>query len=404
MSEQHGPVEPEPTAPDLGDALGLSMSEVGGHRGARAQKRAGSGCLLLVVLIALMGGVAYVGLTKGVDWARDQFAAPADYPGPGSGTVLIEVAAGDTADQIGVTLRDAGVVKSAQAYIDYARSHGDASAAIQIGFYEVKKEMAAADAFAVLADPDNKLESQVTIPEGLRVDDILPLLAKATAGTDHPYDVPAFRNALKDVAALGLPAYANGNAEGYLFPATYAFAPDATPADMLRAMVDRWKQAAADNDLEAKAAAIGKTPAQIMIIASLVQAEGRGDDMPKIARVIYNRLDGPGTKGGTYGMLGIDASNAYGVGKTGTTALTASELARDTPYDTRRRAGLPPTPISAPGDAAIQAATHPATGGWYFYVTVNLKTGETKFAETHEEFLRYKAEYEHYCATESERC
>jgi UPF0755 protein len=126
--------------------------------------------------------------------------------------------------------------------------------------------------------------------------------------------------------------------------------------------------------------------------------------MPKISRVIYNRLDGPGDKGGTNGTLGIDASNAYGLGLSGTTALTSEQLAEDTPYDTRRRVGLPPTPIEAPGDDAIAAAANPADGPWYYYVTVDLDTGETKFYEDYSGFLEGKAEYNQFCADFPDRC
>ena len=125
-------------------------------------------------------------------------------------------------------------------------------------------------------------------------------------------------------------------------------------------MVDRWREAADAAGLEEKAAELGKTPGELMIIASLIEAEGRGDDMPKISRVIYNRLDGPGDKGGTNGTLGIDASIAYGLGLApGSTELTPDQLAEDTPYNTRINAGLPPTPIEAPGDDAIAAAANP---------------------------------------------
>ena len=76
----------------------------------------------------------------------------------------------------------------------------------------------------------------------------------------------------------------------------------------------------------------------------------------------------------------------------------------DSPYNTYTQKGLPPTPIEAPGDDAIQAALHPADGPWFFYVTVNLKTGETKFTDDYDEFLEFKDEYQEYCDTQSERC
>lgn len=384
---------------DLGAALGLSHDEGGTHRQGR--RRAGSGCLLLVILIVLMGGVAYVGLTKGVEWARDQFAEPADYPGPGTTPVLVEVAAGDTADQIGVTLREAGVVESAEAYINYARSHADASSQIQVGFYEVRKEMSAADAFAILSDPANIRTDKVTIPEGLRVVDVVAILAEKT-------DFPAkqFQKVLDNPGPLGLPAYAKGNPEGYLFPATYAFSPEAKPRDMLKQMVDRWRQAAEDVDLEGSAKRLGYTPHELMTIASLVEAEGRGDDMAKIARSILNRLEGPGDQGGTNGRLQIDATVNYALGRKGTITVLSGdkERAASSPYSTYAHAGLPPGPIEAPGDAALDAAAHPADGPWYYWVTVNLATGETKFAESYAEHLQNVEEYRAYCANESDRC
>ncbi len=180
---------------------------------------------------------------------------------------------------------------------------------------------------------------------------------------------------------------------------------------MLKQMVDRWRQSVGDNDVESIAASLGCeegkttgcTPEQVMTVASLVQAEGRGDDMAKIARVIYNRLQNHDE--GTVGKLQIDATVLYALGRDGNSPLTTDEIeSTDSPYNTYMYAGLPPGPIGAPGDEAIQAALHPADGDWYYYVTVNLATGETKFAETYDEFLQYKAEYQEYCATQSDRC
>lgn len=366
----------------------------GGARKGR-KKRSPLGVLAVVVVIALVCGGLYLGVSKGVSWLGDQFGAPDDYSGPGTGEVLVEVESGDTAAAIGRTLKDAGVVASVQAFIDVAAADSRSSA-IQVGYYSLRSEMAAADALEHLVEPGNLVKATVTVPEGLQVVEIVDILAEKTE-----FSAAAYRKALKDPGALGLPDYAEGNAEGYLFPATYEIGPKDEPTDILAKMVDRWRKAADDANLEERAAAMGKTPAEVMIIASLVEAEGRGDDMPKIARVIYNRLDGPGDKGGTNGTLGIDASNAYGIGKSGTTQLTPDELAVDTPYNTRKYAGLPPTPIEAPGDDAIDAAANPVDGPWYYYVTVNLETGETKFSETYDEFLVYKAELNAYCAERS---
>src|SRR6476661_7380166 len=132
---------------------------------------------------------------------------------------------------------------------------------------------------------------------------------------------------------------------------------------MLKDMVDRWKQSAADNNLESGAAAQGTTPAEIMTIASLIQAEGRGSDMAKVGRVIYNRLDGPGDKQGTNGLLQIDATVNFALDRKGVVAVTTDEAHNtQSPYNTYIHPGLPPGPINSPGDEAIKAAVHPADG------------------------------------------
>lgn len=366
--------------------------------GRRRKGRGAKGCIAVLVALAVLVGGFYFGLTRGVSWVADQFQGPEDFPGPGTGSVEFTVNEGDVVAEIGRNLKEEGVTASVQAFIDAAAGE-PASSGIQVGDYELQKEMKAADALEVLIDPDNMISfPTVTIPEGLRLVDIVSTLAENT-------DIPegAWNRALQQPDKLGLPDYAEGNAEGYLFPATYEIKPGQRPVRILKMMVDRWREAADQAGLEEKAAELGKTPGELMIIASLIEAEGRGDDMPKIARVIYNRLDGPGDKGGTNGTLGIDASNAYGLGLSGTTALTTEQLAVDTPYDTRRRAGLPPTPIEAPGDDAIEAAANPADGPWYYYVTVNLETGETKFYEDYDDFLGGRDEYRAYCET-SDRC
>ena len=365
--------------------------------GKRRKGRGLKGCVaVLVALVVLLGGF-YVALTQGVSWVADQFQGPEDYPGPGTGSVEFTVNEGDVVAQIGRNLKADGVTASVQAFIDAC---GDECSGIQVGAYELQKEMKAADVKEVLVDPANLIGfPTVPIPEGLRLTEIVSTLAE---NTDYPEQ--AWNRALQQPDRLGLPDYAEGNAEGYLFPATYEIKPGTKPVRVLKMMVDRWREAADAAGLEEKAAELGKTPGELMTIASLIEAEGRGDDMPKISRVIYNRLDGPGDKGGTNGTLGIDASIAYGLGLSpGSTELTPDQLAEDTPYNTRINAGLPPTPIESPGDDAIAAAANPADGDWYYSVTVDLSTGETKFYEDYDGFLEGRDEYKTYCET-SDRC
>jgi UPF0755 protein len=200
---------------------------------------------------------------------------------------------------------------------------------------------------------------------------------------------------------IGLPKYARGNAEGYLFPATYMVPPNATAKSILAMMVDRWRQAAGAADLEGAAQRLGYTPAELMVVASLVEAESNRDaDRGKVARVIYNRLETEATNH----LLQIDATVNYAHDRDLGVALTTDDLQIDSAYNTYKNPGLPPTPIEAPGDAAIEAAAHPTDGPWVYYVTTNLRTGETKFTEDYDEFLKFKEEYKEYCRTQSDSC
>ena len=364
--------------------------------GARKKRKRGfSGCLAVLVALVVVVGGAYVAGTKGFHYLKDHLSHADDYSGPGHGQVLFEVKDGDSTTTIGRNLKSDGVVASVDAFLSAANGAKD----IQVGFYPLKKKMAADAAFKILNNPKNIIKDTVTIPEGLRVVDIVGILADKTK-----YSVQDFDTALRQTSALGLPAYAKGNAEGYLFPSTYPFGPKETPVDMLKDMVDRWKQAAAEDGLVAGAKGVGRTPGEVMTIASLIQAEGRGSDMPKISRVIYNRLDGPGSRQGTNGLLQIDATVNYALNRKGVVAVTTDETQNtDSPYNTYLHPGLPPGPINSPGDDAIKAALHPAAGPWYYYLTVNLRTGETKFGTTYQDFLGFRQEYEQYCTTSS-RC
>jgi len=367
------------------------MVPEGGRR--RRERSRIPGCLAVLVALALVVGVFYFGVTKGVSFLRDQFADPEDYPGPGKGKVTFQVQEGDTLSEMGRGLKEDGVVASVQAFIDAANGEPDASG-IQVGYYQMKKQMAAEDALDVLIDPANILKNTVTVPEGLRVVDIVAVLAKNTDFSKAQYE-----KVLDQPERLGLPDYAEGNPEGYLFPSTYDLAPDATPRSIIVAMVDRWQQAADESGLEDRAAELGYTPHELMTIASLVESEAaRQEDRGKVARVIYNRLTGDETNG----LLQIDATVNYAANQSLGAVPTEEDLQIDSPYNTYQNPGLPPGPIEAPGDAAIEAAANPTDGPWYYYVTVNLRTGETKFAETYDEFLAFKAELREYCETESQ--
>jgi UPF0755 protein len=155
-----------------------------------------------------------------------------------------------------------------------------------------------------------------------------------------------------------------------------------TATDVLSMMVRRFTQAAEAVDLEARSAELGVTPYEAVVIGSLIERESRIDDeLPKVARVVYNRLDQDIA-------LGIDAAILFGLGRT-SGELRQSDLATDTPYENRRQGGLPPTPIASPGEAALTAALTPEDGDWLYYVLAD-RDGRHLFTSDYNEFLRQR--------------
>ncbi len=367
------------------------MSDLGLDEPGPAPRRDGGrrafGCMAVVLALAVLLGGGYLAYSYGLGALRDRLRPPEDYAGGGTGKVLVEVEKGDSAPQIARTLLARGVIKSQDAFTDAARSDPK-SVGIQDGFYEMRRQMSAESALDVLLEPANRIRDVVTVPEGLRVDQIVDLLVKKTDFSAQQYD-----KVLADPRALGLPSYARGNAEGYLFPATYELPPNATPRSVLTAMVQRYKTAAAQLDLAAKAKALGYTPHDVMTVASIVQAEGKlAPDFPKIARVIYNRVeDGQ--------PLQLDTTIVYIFRTTGKLTTTDEQRASASPYNTYRNAGLPPTPIAAPGEAAIEAALDPTPGSWLYFVTTDPSNGAMSYATTYRDHLRNVEKFRAYCRT-----
>ena len=342
-------------------------------RGERAPRRIRWGRLVAVLVVVLLT----VGLVLGAMYAvRNVFGGfgAQDYRGEGSGEVVVQIQPGDTAGDVADTLVAQDVVASREAFFDVAVDD-PRSTQLQPGSYRVRKQMSASAALELLLDPSSRVVGRVTVPEGLTVAQTLETLA---AGTDIPLE--QYQAAAKDVGALGLPDYAQGQLEGFLFPATYDIEPGTTATQVLAQMVDRFEQAAETVGLVEGAKELGLTPYEVVIVASLIEREvKRDDEYPKVARVVYNRLE-------QRIPLGIDASVLYGVGKTAGGELTASDLAKDTPYENRRRLGLPPTPIASPGEATLKGALNPVDGDLLYYVLAD-KEGRTFFTNDYQEFL-----------------
>ena len=370
--------------------LGLELDHEHRHKRQR-RRRSAYGCLAVLVAVAVLAGGAYYLFSVGVDALQDRFSSPEDYTGPGTGSVVVEVEEGDNASDIAETLVDEDVVKSEEAFTEAAIANPD-SRGIQVGFYEMQRQMPAADALEILVDPANMVQAAVTFPEGWTADQIVAHLAKST-----DFSAKQYTKVLARPERIGLPSYAGGDAEGFLFPATSQIKPDATPRSILTMMVDRYLQAAENVGLKEGAAELGLTPHEVMTVASLIQAEARFDkDFAKVSRVIYNRLDEPMP-------LQFDSTVHYAVGRDGNVGTSDEDRNIDSPYNTYRYAGLPPGPIMTAGEKAMRAALNPADGPWLYFVTTNPDTGETKFAESFSEHQQNVAEFQAWCS-QSDNC
>jgi UPF0755 protein len=371
--------------------IGLHMKRRGSGTRPRRRRRGGAGCLAVLLSLVVLGGIAAFVVVQGQAWLEDRLAPPPDYEGDGAGSVLVQVEEGDTSTQIAQSLHDAGVVASEEAFVDAARQEPRATL-IQVGFYDMNRRMSAESALERLLDPDSVVTSALTVPEGLTAEETLDRAAEETDLRRR-----GLRRAARSPERLGLPGYADGELEGYLFPATYELPPNVEATGLLRTMVERFEESAARLDLERGAQELDLSPHEIVTVASIVQREARRpEDFAKVARVIYNRLEQDM-------LLQMDSTVHYAVGKTGQVATTDEDRASRSPYNTYRSAGLPPGPIAAPGDDALEAALDPAEGDWIYFVTVDIDTGETKFAETDSEHQRNVAELREFCR-QSPKC
>jgi UPF0755 protein len=365
-----GPQAPPPSRSSLRQSKKVSAA-------ARRRRRRRRIIVLLLALVVVGGAGWFVyehvlpsfslgGLGGG--------AGTKDYPGPGSGSVEVRVQPGDTGSAIGTTLHDAGVVESVGAFAKAYAANPSASG-IQPGVYTLRKEMKSSDAVQMLAANTGRIDLTVTIPEGYTEDQILSRTSVVTGISEAD-----LKSAMKDTKAMGLPAVAKGNYEGWLYPATYSFDPGVTAKDAISAMV-----AKTTSELE-HLGVPAKDQEDTLIEASLVQSEAKRDaDRPKIARAIDNRM-------ARQMVLQIDSTTAYGLGTPGVAPTVAQNNDPKNAYSTYEHLGLPPGPISSPGAPSVAAVMHPADGDWLFWETVNPETGETKFAATNAQHEANKKE------------
>lgn len=338
---------------------------------------------VLVVFALLIG--ATVG---GAYWLYDRRVDPPGSPGE---TVSVEIPRGASISGIGAILDREGVVPSAFVFNFYA-SRKDAGP-FEAGVYRLRKNSDIDLVLSTMAEgPTSELGTstagvaRVQIPEGLTSQELVASIAEQVPRFDSVGLQGAFDRAEIDTALRpeDQPSY-----EGLLFPATYEVDADSSEADVLGLLADEMEarvsalDPAAAKGLVKEQFGIDVSTYQLITVASLVQAEaGNAAEAPMIATVIYNRL----AQDSTALTLGIDAVDNYGAAQAGVDVATFRETAQ--PYNTRKVKGLPPTPISAPGDFALAAAFAPAAGPWLYYVLTEERVHT--FAVTPAEFAAAK--------------
>jgi UPF0755 protein len=355
--------------------FGASDDEVGHRPPRRKRSKAGIAALLILIIFGggLVGGGAYAYhwySKRHADWAGSQ----------GYGSVVVQVAPGEVAcsGPMENLLVSHGIVASGSAFCSAAKANGN-GAALEPGYFRLHKHMGAALAWALIINPKSRVQTKVAVIDGMRWSKIIALLAKQTGKP-----LSQFESALKN-PSLGLPSWAKGNPEGFLWPATYSFEPGTTPLSMLQTMVKQANTEFASLNLPAKAKAAQFTEYQVIISASLLEGEVPPQYYTKVARVIDNRLNQSPPWD-----LGLDSTVAYVVNKY-IYNLSQSDLNVNSQYNTTKHAGLPPGPINSPDAAAIEAVLHPAQGSWLYFVTVN-KQGLTLFTSDSNQFTIWSNE------------
>ncbi len=361
--EEHGRHSAGQPRPGVGPVTGSIAVKKGKER---KRRKAIKTTLILLGVLALLA-VAVWFAVRGLSGSGIQTESD-DYPGPGTGEVIVTVESGDHGSDIAQTLYEAGVVKSPAAFIR-AFDNNSAASTIWPGNYSLKLEMSAAGALAAMLDETNRSDNTITVNSGQTVAQIKERMVSVGGFTQA--DVTA---AFDDPEAIGLPEVAGGNPEGWPAPGEYEISSSDTPETIVKQMV------AATVDTLTTLGVPEDQWMEILTKASILEREaGNHVDLAKVARVIENRLEN--TDAETVGLLQMDSTVLYGVGKSGGIP-TLADLQDDNPYNTYIHKGLPPGPIASPSVEAIEATLNPEEGSWLYFVTVNLDTGETKFADT----------------------
>jgi uncharacterized YceG family protein len=308
------------------------------------------------------------------------FALFQPFHGDGSGKVQVTIPKGSSVSEVGDLLSEKGVIDDSTLFQVRVTLAGKRSE-LYAGNFTLAEGMSYGAAIEALSVPPVKRTLTVTIPEGYSREQAAAIVSQD--GVPGNYMKKTVKSKYLDPADYG--GKQAKNLEGFLFPNTFELKPNAPVADLVELQLKDFKRQIKKVGMK-YAKSKNLTVYDVLTIASMIEDEAGVPEQRKlVGSVIYNRL--------REGMpLGIDATIRFATGNW-TEPLTESELAIDSPYNTRLNQGLPPGPINSPGLAAIKAAAHPAETDYIFYVTDPKGCNELTFAKTEAEFEKAVAAY-----------
>lgn len=337
---------------------------------------------LVVVSILAIVSVIYGGYQF---WYLRQVNPPGD---PGAAEIFT-VTESDDLIAISKRLEQEGFIVNDSVFRSYVSSKGGLD--VSAGFFTLKPRDHVGNILRVLRTPPNETLTKVTFPEGFTLEQIAERLGeeiKSVTESDFLTKTGGTATEISAVRSIYQPESVT-TLEGLLFPDTYLVSGDETATQVAQQMLKLMERVGRQEGLDDSLMSVGLTPYEVLTIASIIEREAKvPEDRAKISRVIYNRL--------TIGMpLEIDATLFY---KQDPDVPFLELKAMDSPYNSYLYTGLPPTPISNPGRAAINAALNPApnpsagdpicreiTDGspcLYLYYVLYDKDGHHKFAST----------------------
>ena len=338
--------------------------------------------LLAIIFLAVLA------ISGGAVWLRQTMNRPVAHE---QSNEYIIVERGSTPDQVMAQLESAGIIRSPLAVKIYLRTLGEAQS-IQAGEYQFPSPISAVEVLELLKN-GRKRSARLTIPEGWTRFGIAERIAN-NFPVEPSVSKPEVLRLMNDVSLIQDFDPQAKNLEGYLYPTTYELTIGSSADAIIEKMVNQFKTVW-EPGWTKRAQELGRTPQEIVTIASLIENESKFDaERKQVASVIYNRLD--------RGMaLGIDATNVYIAKMLGRWdgILHKSDLEIDHPYNTRKVMGLPPGPISSASKSAFEAALYPEKTDYLFYVLdVDRNDGSHNFYETAAGFAQGKAKYQRWLA------